>query len=103
MEKFPPTVADSSTVADQGAKVRSALCGVPVKQTFQTGFALDLINEIMFEDDLHRVHAHQNPQVLFRIWRLVKVDWVRLIFISEIYLYWKYLLEVDYVTQFVLA
>ena len=27
----------------------------------------------------------------------------RLIFISEIYLYWKYLLEVDYVTQFGLA
>ena len=57
---------------------------------------------IMFEDDLHRAHAHQNPQVLFRIWRLVKVDWVGL-FSFQKYIVWKYLVEVDYVTQFGLA
>ena len=31
MEKFPPTVANSAAIADKGAKVRPALCWVPVQ------------------------------------------------------------------------
>ena len=36
MEKFPPTVANSAAIADKGAKVRPALCWVPVPKIIKS-------------------------------------------------------------------
>ena len=85
MKKFPPTVADSSTVADKGTKVRSALCGVPVDQTFH----MDLlwINNLRLVvvkmTCIGRRHT-RTPRCCSESDALSRDDWVTSI--SEIYL-----------------